>query len=357
MKTPTETTQNATRSGKAGPIIALVFAILGFLLLRRADREFERAGGIRVPTPGVISEPLSETTRSPRPEEVTRYKKEVEDVLADYDREVACAAADFRDSFTEGQAEFAAVRSRLPGIAAQYRRFGKVKSVVVAVATDKLRKTNRLEELVAADFMAPVFSPAMEAAGKMDGAYAILRSSLEESRQTAMRRLGVAARKLPGASIAPDLNKSLNERTEKVVNGVQSAISAVADGGVAIGVAGGIELACIASTVRSIAAICSGVAAKATASAAAPAADGPLPIFDILAVGGLVWTACDIHKLTRTMPRQLQTALEQSVNGMEADAMASIKEPAKHVINLYKAESAEMRRAAYAPIKDANPRK
>ena len=349
MKNNTDTIRNIGHTSTAGAILVLAFAIIGFVLLKNAGRELDEVGHAEPPIK-VVVEPEPTPAPSARAEEIVRYRKDVEAVLADYDREVARAAEDFRKRFNEGRAGFAAVRSRLPGVVKEYRQFGKVKDVVVAVATDKVRKTNHLGELVEADFMVPVFTPALEAAGKMDGAYAALRSDLEQSREKAVQRLEIAARNLPGAPIAHDLMKTLNERTEKVVKGVQSAISTVAEGGMAIGVAGGLELAFIASTARSITTICTRVAAKATASAAAPAADGPLPIGDIIAVAGLAWTAYDIRELTHTMPRKLQTALEQSVDGIEADAIAGTKDPAKRVIGIYKAETAEMRRAAYAAL-------
>jgi hypothetical protein len=350
MKNNTDTIRNSGRTSVAGSILALTLAIVGFVLLKNAGRELDKAGHVRTPIEVVESEPIPAPSSST--EEIVRYRKEVEAVLADYDREVARAAEDFRSHFNEGRAGFAEVRTHLPDVVKEYRKFGKVKNVVVAVATDKIRKTNHLGELVEADFMVPVFAPALEAAGKMDGAYAVLRSDLEQSRTTAIQRLEIAASNLPGAPIAPDLMKTLNERTERVVRGVQSAISTVAEGGVAIGVAGGLELAFIASTARSIATICTRVAAKATASAAAPAADGPLPFGDVIAVAGLAWTAYDIYELTRTMPRKLQTALAQSIDGIEADAIAGTKDPAKRVIGVYKAETDEMRRAAYAALKN-----
>lgn len=60
-----------------------------------------------------------------------------------------------------------------------------------------------------------------------------------------------------------------------------------------------------------------GTAAVATTSAVA---DGPLPICDIagsvITIGGLIWTACEIYKVTAAMPNSMNTGMRQAINEM-----------------------------------------
>lgn len=56
--------------------------------------------------------------------------------------------------------------------------------------------------------------------------------------------------------------------------------------------------------------------AAGTASVVAPAVDGPLPIGDILAVGGAIWTGYDIYSSRRDFEQEITTSLEGVLRDM-----------------------------------------
>lgn len=94
-----------------------------------------------------------------------------------------------------------------------------------------------------------------------------------------------------------------------------------------------IEAACIKTTVsavRNLALRFGGKAiAKGAASAVAPAADGPLPIGDIIAVGGALWTAWDIYDLVDVLPKEIENSLKGTVDSLQAQTIEAVSNAAK----------------------------
>lgn len=333
-------------------IVALAFAIAGFFLLKRADGDFQGLPEVVKPHHGtVIDEPPAPAIA---PADAARYRSEVEEVLATYSKEVKDASDRFAMSLGAGRDTFAAVRDGIPNAVEPYKSFKKNCSLVTAVATDKIHKTCKVGEIVRDDFMAPIFSPALEAAAQFEAADNTLRTEIESARKNASERLVIAARELPGLPSALPVEDALYKRVDDVAAGCEKAIQTLASADAAVGVAAGLELAFIVPTTRSIISLCTRAAGKAAASAVAPAADGPLPIGDLLAVGGLAWTTYDIWHLTKVTPRELQKGLTKTVDKIEADSLADVKARTKKVIAIYKAEEAVMRCAAYNALEATN---
>lgn len=331
---------------KAGHVIALALAILGYFLLRHSEKIATNLGGALPPVVTGRAEPAKPAYD---PADIERYNREVEDALVAYGKAIDAGAEAFGRRIGDGRAEFAAVRAGIPQAVKPYKTFKENRKLVTAVAKDRLRKTECTAELVRKDFMEPVFMPAMKAAASFDEAEARLREDLEDARQSAAERLAIAARNMPGLINAPVKN-ALEKRTEVVAKGCAKAVTTLAGAGVAIGVAGGIEAILIRQTVASVARLCARAAGKAAVSTAAPAADGPLPVGDIIAVGGFVWTGIDILRMRSKTPKELSKGLTAVVDRMEADALDAAKTRGKSDIDIYKAEIDAMRHAALAAL-------
>ena len=350
-------TNTSNRSNPGCAIAALTLAILGFYLLKRAEGEFRNIPNTLGNGSGAV---FDETPKSPAidPAEVARYRKEVEEVLADYSKDLKLASDKFERNLSQGHAAFTTVRNNIPKAVAPYKGFKKNCKLVKAVVTDKIKKTDKTGELVKNDFMGPVFSPALSAAGQLYGANAAYRNDLEAARQRASQRLVIAARHLPGLPSALPVEDALARRTAAVSAGCAKALGAAAGAGIGVGVAAGFEALFISQTVKAIGNLCvrtsAKAAGKAAVSTAAPAADGPLPIMDIIAVGGFIWTAYDIHHMTKTMPKEMKKGLTEAVDKIEADSMAEVRGNARKALDIYRAEESAMRRAAYAALETNN---
>ncbi len=329
-------------------ILPLLFAVIAFLLMLRAGTGFKHLPSAGGEEPGVTVP--EKTTPAYDPADLSRYNAEIEQVLVAYQEDVDRAAKAFGKDLERGRRGFAAVRASIPGAVKPYRSFKKVAKVIKAVAQDKIQKTNRTEELVRKDFMGPVFEPAMAAAGECDLAETRLRSELETARAKAAKRLVLAARALPGLPSAEPIEATMGRRAEIVADACAQSLALVAGAGVSAGVASALELIFIRETAQAIVRICARAAAKAGFSVAAPAADGPAPFLDVLAVGGLAWTAYDIHRLKRKMPKQLEEGITATVDQMEADALSNVKARARAIIKAYSAEASAMRSAAKSVV-------
>jgi hypothetical protein len=91
-----------------------------------------------------------------------------------------------------------------------------------------------------------------------------------------------------------------------------------------------IEAATIRSTIasaRNLALRYGGKAiAKGATAAAAPAADGPLPIGDAIAVFFAAWTAYDIYDLTGVLPREIEKSLKGTVNALQTQTIDAVSD-------------------------------
>lgn len=65
--------------------------------------------------------------------------------------------------------------------------------------------------------------------------------------------------------------------------------------------------------------------AKVAASGAVAAADGPFPVGDIIALGGIIWTGYDVHALRKQFEREITTSLDNLLadarHGMHKQAL------------------------------------
>ena len=349
----------SNRSNPGCAIAALALAILGFYLLKRAGGEFRNIPNTLGNGPEAVAV-IDEPPKGPviDPAEAARYRKEVEEVLADYSKDLQLVSVKFERNLSQGRAAFTAVRNNIPKAVAPYKGFKKNCKLVKAVATDKIKKTDKTGELVRNDFMGPVFTPALTAAGQLYGANVTYRNDLEAARQRASQRLVIAARHLPSLPAVLSVEDALAKRTAAVSAGCARALSAAASAATGVGVAAGFEALFVSQTVRAIVNLCVGTSAKAAGKAAvstaAPAADGPLPIGDIIAVGGFIWTAYDIYHMTKTMPREMQKGLTEAVDKIESDSMAEVRGNARKAMEIYRAEESAMHRAAYAVLETNN---
>jgi hypothetical protein len=99
------------------------------------------------------------------------------------------------------------------------------------------------------------------------------------------------------------------------------------------------------AAVRELVLILGGKAvAKGGITIALPFVDGPIPVGDILAVGGAAWTAWDIHKLARVLPDAIENQLRATVDQTQRDTLAEVARFAREARDAYTASAAELLR-------------
>ena len=80
----------------------------------------------------------------------------------------------------------------------------------------------------------------------------------------------------------------------------------------------------------------------------APAADGPLPIGDIIAVGGAIWTACDIYDLVDVLPKEIENSLKGTVDSLQAQTVEAVSNAAKQTRAAHEQAARSLAASAWA---------
>ncbi len=184
--------------------------------------------------------------------------------------------------------------------------------VVFYLAWDKLKKETRTEQFLESQ-IAPVLSPAARAmSNEVDAAtskfdYELRRNTVQLAHDLAALGPKEQQYKIPTESAITtrsDFQKALGNIG---IGAASLSLPVLLDAGALWKLKGGIGLW------RKLGGICVRLfarpAASLTASVATAAADGPLPIGDVIAVGGAVWTCYDIHRARAAFEKDLQTAM------------------------------------------------
>lgn len=287
---------------------------------------------------------------------VNEYKKEVEDVLHSYERENAKSVDRLKARLKAKRTGFDAVRNSIPTAVEPYRGMGPNCKLVMALAGDKISATDKSSELIQNDFASPIFTPALETATALFQAYDEFEAELKQNRDDAATKLGKAAEKLHGKASNDLSAKGMKANLDAMQSSLQSSVGTIVGDTVGVAACAGIEAVCIRSTVKSIVSLCSRLFAKAVArtatSAIAPAADGPLPVGDIIAVGLTAWTIVDIYAICKRMPKELATHLENGVNEIEIKSVESVTNAAESTLEAYNSEIERMRAEAMSIVRN-----
>ena len=160
------------------------------------------------------------------------------------------------------------------------------------------------------------------------------------------------------ASIAEDLNNpeyisldtSAIKKIAQDINAIHSSVYQNVTCTVAAEVGAAIELLLIRTTCQTLTSIFAKTVAKmagsATAGVVCAAADGPLPVGDVIggtiALAGLAWTAWDIRQAMTVIPDKLDRQLRDSVADYRSGINKSAKEQAQKLLEEYRKSTKEL---------------
>jgi hypothetical protein len=91
-------------------------------------------------------------------------------------------------------------------------------------------------------------------------------------------------------------------------------------------------------------------AAAAVASVTAAAADGPLPIGDILAIGGVAWTAYDIRATRHEFRRELQASVDNALPQMKRSVHEQVMDQVHAILDAHQSTQDEIRNQSLSHI-------
>ena len=202
--------------------------------------------------------------------------------------------------------------------------YGSCCKIIYSLARDKITSSNTAAEYVDAQMHAYMEQPLKKLTGDLETAIGRFDLSLKENTVGLARELAQMNPRNAGKAIVLPTDVKSSDDINKALNNLGL-------GGITIGISTPLDIWAVmnAKIVKSITAkvtasatlMFARPAAAAVSEVAIAAADGPLPIGDIIAVIGGLWTAYDIY----STQKQFEVEMRTSVENMMPDLQRSIQ--------------------------------
>ena len=281
--------------------------------------------------------------------DIQRFNVEVAQALDRHLARIGELAAEFESGLRErGPARFASARNAIPRIRDSFDGFGVMTGVVKDGAMDKVLGGDRLETRFNAALDGPFVRPCARAGASLLADFETFQAQLEAETEAFREEIGAAHGRLPDAVKA-------DFPLEILQHGMDRAFADLRRMPLRAGLVAG-AAAIEAATIRGTAAAAKRLAlwfgakaiGKAAVTAGAPAADGPLPVGDVIAVGFAIWTVADIVDLQNVLPREIAKSLTEAVDRMQSQTIATISDAARKAYDAYVAAARDLARSACA---------
>lgn len=349
---PTEKKDNAStdklpsRHSWLTIVLALAFVILVFISARMSHR-------IKSTLP-TFTPPVSDSA-SIQPDYATEIRRYNDAVSAALDRHLAeldKIAGDFEKQLqTEFPGRFDEARATIPGIRKSFAVFDTMVAIVWDGVLDKIKGSERLQDRYTA-MLEPFMTPCTRAGQSLIADYETFEARMNAENAAFREELASSHGKLSDAvrvEFPMDALRTKMAQTYEELRGIP-----LKAGLVAAEVA--IEAACIKSTMTAVRSLIHRYAgktiAKGAASAVAPAADGPLPIGDIIAALGTAWTVYDIYDLVNILPNEIAKSLNATVDTLQAQTIDEVSKAIRQTHNAHVQAARSLATAAWAAQDD-----
>lgn len=312
-------------NGKVGKFFwALVVVACALVLLRYCFKSDSPTGEKSGPVEGQISREEVAKLRADINGCYTQFDGRVNAIVEKYQRMLPLpAAASHFETAREG-ADFIASREGLCGF--------KVCAVLAyKMAYDKFKKTNRAQEAIEPVVTSRIVEPLLKAAEAYSKWENDFRQELQKEDQALAFDLASKSHAWNQrlSADAREEARKIDDALDKL--GVDVRKHALVATPVLAGVvvdAALVKSSCVAvkgivvrGASRSLLPIATRMGVAAGSAAASAAADGPLPIGDVvgalITVGGLAWTAHEIYKVTQKMPAEMRRDIMTSIDDFE----------------------------------------
>lgn len=338
---PPSAEKKPSRRSRLTIVLALLFIILAFFSGRMSHR-------IKSLLPR-FAPPASDSAsiRIDYASEIRRYNNEVSAAL---DRHLAALdkiAGDFEQQLrTTVPARFDEARAAIPEIKESFAGFKTMGAIVKDGALDKVNGGDRLQDRFNAMLEKPFTQPCARAGESLIADYDTFAARMNAEDAAFREELASAHGKLPDAVRVASPIETLRTNMEQTYEALE--MMPLKAGLVAFEVA--IEAALIKTTIAAVRNLVlkfgSKTIAKGAASAAAPAADGPLPVGDVIAIGGFIWTGIDIVNLTKVLPNEIGKSLNETVDTLQAQTIDAASKAARETRAAHEKAARELAAAA-----------
>lgn len=274
-----------------------------------------------------------------------RVMEIIKGMLDDYRSKNLLLLGEFEQSLEQtGNTGFSKAKANVGPFVSSVTKFTYCSKLCYAMAKDKYSNTGTAMDMLAPSIASMIVAPCEEGQAEVINALNDFLLKVQENDTQFKAGLASLLNKenftVHELGLREDFLKKNITLMEKVQDFAMEQMAAAA--GTAI------EIVFIKATYKCISSATSAIAGRITASAVAggtcAAADGPLPIGDIiggvLAVGGMGWTAYDLYNVTKKLPSQMETYMLAMIDSYQRDSRRLALERAREIIQLC-AESSE----------------
>ena len=246
----------------------------------------------------------------------------------------------------KGPSRFVAVRNSVPAVKRSVSGFKTAGKMVKDIALDTAKGGDRFERRIEGLLEVPFVRPLARARESIFADCETFASKLAAEARAYREEIGRAQAGLP-----EKLRLRVNDAGfQALVERDKAAMRKLGRKAVENAACVAFEAAFAKSTyaaARELVMILGGKAvAKGGLTIALPFVDGPIPVGDILAVGGAAWTAWDVHKLARVLPDAIENQLRATVDQTQRDTLAEAARFAKEAHDACAVSAVELGRAA-----------
>lgn len=197
--------------------------------------------------------------------------------------------------------------------------FSKVKTVgylVYLLAYDKVKDTNAARDYMTEQLTPKIITPCMNGNAAVRECLGNFLHGLQENDNEFRSALAQKLAVMPNSGARSKADERFMQNLLKTQE--QIATLATTKAATIVGVT--IEVLCWRQIRDALLGLLGQTVVKAAASVGIAAADGPLPIGDIIAIGGLIWCGYDIYQATKAIPDELRGILGTTVETFRRDS-------------------------------------
>ena len=227
---------------------------------------------------------------------------------------------------------FTSAENNVDSVASHFSSFKTVFHLVGLMACDKVSSTRRTQEFVAEHLKKHLVESCVAGGYAYQECLQNFLHRLQEKELLFKVRLVQKMKQIPPSphsvstlkAFAADLQKTDAQISDLAVSKSIASAGAV------------VEALFIKNVLRALSRICGKLAVKAAVCSTLPAADGPLPAGDILALGGFAWCAYDIYNVQAVLPEELRSTLRRAVADYHSNIRRKTLKHAQDALELCK---------------------
>lgn len=279
---------------------------------------------------------------APGPKYDSRFlRQQIETLTNGYQADCSRIVAQYMNLLESNvDADFLQARNAIPRVVDDLCGFGACVKLSYKAAKDKLKDTHDFQDVYMEVIDAPIIQPSLHAHRTADEMLQMLNQTLKERYVQYTVDVAAACGQNVEQALIPESDL---DRLLLCINNVAAysqqyqAQKLFAAFGVVF------EAIFFRQTCKAIVTLFAKPVAKISGSLGAgaicAAADGPIPIGDIiggvLAVGGLAWTAYDVYEVTCVMPDRLESELRDGIGETRSRLLSDCRGRANEILQTY----------------------